>query len=97
MQSDPGPISDAVYRYGDFIPLRASYPPEVRVQVVACPLPQHVVVESIGIVIARLSHQVMCHIGRYPRMQEAHCEYPAMEGLVAIEIGAALPGYDGLE
>ena len=97
MQADAGPVADAVQRHRDLVPLGASQAPELGIEIVAGPLPEHVVVECVWICGARPSHQMVRHVGGDPGMEKPHRKDAAMKCLIAIEIGAAFPGDDRLE
>ena len=98
MHREAAPVADAVERHRDLVPARAALAPELGVEVVAHDVPQHVVVERVGVVAARPPEQVVR--GRAVSHQlrdEAHREDAAVIGLVAILVGAAFPRHDRLQ
>src|SRR6266404_6476078 len=97
MHRETAPVADAVKRNRDLVPVRAALAPELGIEIVAHVMPQHVVVERIGVVAARLAEQMHCGVAVMPVREEAHRENAAVIGLVAILIGAAFPWNNRLE
>ena len=59
MHREAAPVADAVERHVDLVPARAVHAPVLGVEVVAHHVPQHVVVERVGVVAARAAEQVV--------------------------------------
>ena len=91
MHAEAAPVAGGEQRHLDLVPARAGHAPVLGIEIIAHEMPQHIVVERIGVIGARLIQQIPRGIAVVPTGDKAKREDTAVIALIAILVGAAFP------